>query len=210
MKRWWTRCDTMIAMTSSDRLEAVVVARCDEHRLLRLVQRPAGERARRFFDVVLGVRAQAEREELHHFARVVFVRMRLVVRAIVEPDQHRRIAGHRRQQRRKPPEPLLPEQIDLRDHLRRLHLLQRRREMAVPEQRHLFVQRVRRAQHPVEPPQLRRLPVLLGIVQQRGVGVVGEARVRSRRMEQRIDRARRPERAEPRHVDLVAAEAGAP
>ena len=43
------------------------------------VVRPAGERAGGVFDVVFGVIADAEREEFHQFAGVVFVRMGFAV-----------------------------------------------------------------------------------------------------------------------------------
>src|SRR5205085_3151448 len=72
-----------------DALVAVELARDAEERLLAevviepavreaaLLVAPAGERARRFLDVGLGVVAVAEREELHQLARPVLVRVRL-------------------------------------------------------------------------------------------------------------------------------------
>jgi len=52
----------------------------------------AGKRSRGFLDVLLGVVADADREQFLHFAGVVLVRRALAVQAIVESDQHRRIA----------------------------------------------------------------------------------------------------------------------
>ena len=87
----------------SSTVVAVEVAGEAEHRLVAVVveprrnmnspfrlDAPAGERARRFLDVVLGVVALAEREELHHLAREVLVRLRLAVGRVVEIDD---IAG---------------------------------------------------------------------------------------------------------------------
>ena len=80
-----------VAGVPEEGLGPVVVQRFLINEVLRLVDRPAGERARRVLHVVLGIVAQTQRKEFHHLARVIFVRMGLVVRAVVEPHEHRRI-----------------------------------------------------------------------------------------------------------------------
>ena len=81
-------------------LRAVVVEpRAEDERAGLAVEAPAGERARGLLDVLLGVVAFAEREELHHLAREILVRRALAVLHAVEVDDHRRILGDRVQQR---------------------------------------------------------------------------------------------------------------
>ncbi len=62
---------------------------------------PAGEGARGLFDVVLSVIALAEAEELHHFAREIFIRVALAVGVAIQPNEHRHILRHCVQQRAK-------------------------------------------------------------------------------------------------------------
>ena len=55
------------------------------------INAPAGKRARRFLDVLLGVVALAKRKELHDLAREIFVRRSLAVLRVVKIDDHRGI-----------------------------------------------------------------------------------------------------------------------
>ncbi|MCG3159402.1 MAG: hypothetical protein JMDDDDMK_00391 [Acidobacteria bacterium] len=73
-------------------VEAVSIALLDA-----VFERPAREGARRLLHIGLGVRAllivlKAQREQLHQFARVVFIRTAEPVELRVEPFDHRRIA----------------------------------------------------------------------------------------------------------------------
>ena len=61
-------------------------------------QVPAGEDARRGVDVVFGVVADADGEELHQLAAEVLLRPGAHVEAAVEPHEHRRVLGHLDQQ----------------------------------------------------------------------------------------------------------------
>ena len=87
-----------VAGLAEDRLRAGVVPRRHRsgsrtRRRRRSSRPPARQRARLLADVVLGVRAAvgAEREQLHHLARVVLVRRALLVLDPVQPDEHRRV-----------------------------------------------------------------------------------------------------------------------
>src|SRR3954468_6779077 len=84
----------IIVALPKDFFFAVVEALLIEGRLL-VAHGPAGERAGELLDIALGVVTYAEREELHHLARVVLVRLALAIGLPVEPDEHRRIAPHR-------------------------------------------------------------------------------------------------------------------
>ena len=121
---------------------------------VKVVEIPTGERARAFAHVLLGVVADAHREQLHDLAREVLVRRALHVVLRVEEVQHRRSSGRPAiVSSRRLPVALPLEQIDLLQHLAVVaHLVLVRREVAVPEQRHLLFHRVRRLQHPVRPP----------------------------------------------------------
>ncbi len=82
------------------RLVAVVVNAGPEQVFAGIaIEAPAGERTRRFLDVLLGVVALAEREELHDLAREILVRLALAVLRAVEVDEHRRVLRRRVQQR---------------------------------------------------------------------------------------------------------------
>ena len=79
---------------------AVVLLRVEAEALRVVVEREAGQRARRLADVLLRVAVvRAQREQLEELAREVLVR-RLVARAgEVEPDLHRAVAHHGARQR---------------------------------------------------------------------------------------------------------------
>ena len=112
--------------------------------------------------------------------------MRRNVEAVDEPDQHRRISGNRKQERAEVAERLRTKQVDLRDHQVGRHLGVTRREVAVPEERHLLDQRPARAQHAIEPPVLRRADARLWI--EHAVGHVGKIELGHARVKERIDR----------------------
>ena len=126
-----------------------------------LAERPAGERARRLADVLLGVVADAEREQLHQLARVVLVGVRFDVDVVVEVAQHRRILRHVQREIAHVAQRVLAEELVLHEQLlRRRLLLRRAREVPVPEQRHLLLQRRGRRDHAPQPPLLHRDQVL--------------------------------------------------
>ena len=105
---------------------------------------PTGKGACGFANIVFAVVADAHGEQFHDFAREVLVRRTLHVHASVEKGEHGRILGDAYQERAKIAEALILEQLELAQHLAIVaHLLFRTREMAVPEHRHLFLQRRR-------------------------------------------------------------------
>ena len=141
------------------------------HRRARARQIPPGEDARRGIHVGLGVVADAHREELHDFPAEVFLRARPRVRAAVEPDEHRRVFGDVDQDVFEVGQRVVAQHFHLAAHaagiLRRLrrHVARAfgrakragdfrvtRREVVVPEERHLLLQRPVRVQHPEQPP----------------------------------------------------------
>ena len=103
-------------------------------------------------DVVLGVVADAHREELQQLSAVVLVDGALVVLVVVQPDDHRRIPRQLDEDVPEVAQPVAPEGVDLVE--QRARLVQLRipgGEEAVPEERNLLLQRTPRADHPVEP-----------------------------------------------------------
>ncbi len=137
-------------------------------------QIPSGEHARRGVDVGLGVVADAHGEELHDLAAEVLLRHRAGVGAAVEPDQHRRVLGDLDQECLEVAERVVAQHLDLpadtarilarlRGHVARRfgrgrrarQLRVRRREVVVPEERHLLLERAVGVQHPEQPPLLR-------------------------------------------------------
>ena len=104
------------------------------------VKRVARECPRRFLDVLLGVVADTDCEQLLHFAGEVLVGRALAVLAIVKPDQHGRIAGHLLQQRLEAAETEVTEELDLVQHQHGvLHLAVGRGEVVVPEEGQLLL-----------------------------------------------------------------------
>ena len=118
--------------------------------------RPAGERAGRFFDVGFGVVAFAEAEQFQQFAAVVFVGAAFDVAVRVEPDQHRGVAADVVQQGAELAQGVFPQQSVLLEHqLVADDLSDAGGEVIVPEQGAALFQRVRRVEHPVQPPALQ-------------------------------------------------------
>ena len=172
------------------------------------VRAEAGERARRLADVALRVAAR-ERVQLHQLAREVLVRrLRVRVRER-EVEQHRRVGRDLAQQHREGAERMPAQRAVLREHHRRV--LIGGGEVVVPEERELLLERPRRADHAVEPPER----VVAPLVERVERAVVGARRrdARDRRrpaVQQPADRGRL---AAPRPVRRLArrrAEAGAP
>ena len=124
----------------------------------------AGQRPRLLADVRLAVPAAgAEREELHHLARVVLVRRPLRVVAAVQPEEHRRVLRHVEQQLLERAEPVVAEELVLIQHQPlRVDAAVRGREPVVPDERHPLDERARRAHHPVEPPDVVVAPRVVG------------------------------------------------
>ena len=84
----------------------------DRH-VLRVGQGPAGEGAGTFLDVVLGVVADAHGEKLQQLPAVILVDGVAVVVVVVQPDQHRRVAGNLQQKLVEAPQPGAAEHLDL-------------------------------------------------------------------------------------------------
>jgi hypothetical protein len=146
---------------------AVEAARFAEHRLHAgivderaeqvaagfAIEAPARERARRFLDVAFRVLPLAEREELHHLAREVLVRLRLAALRGVEVDEHRRVLRRRVQEVGEAAERVRAQRYVLLVHEpRETHLLLARHEVVVPEERHALGDGRWRHQHLVHPP----------------------------------------------------------
>ena len=137
-----SRTDLRVAVVNPvDEVEAVAT------------ERPAGETPRHFFHVGLGVVADAERKELHELARVVLVRRFLDRHDVIEPEEHRRIGRDFDERLLEVADRPSPEELVLREHETRVvDLGVRRREVSVPEEGELLLERPRGVQHPVEPP----------------------------------------------------------
>ena len=114
---------------------------------------PAGEGARRLANVLLRVVADAHGEHLHDFAREVFVGGALHVDARVQERQHRRVLGHGHHQVPEIAGAVVLEEFQL---VEKLAIIADfgfvDGEMAVPEQRHVFLQRLRAGEHAICPP----------------------------------------------------------
>jgi hypothetical protein len=208
-----------VAALAEDSLAAPVVPAlvvAEAHRAEVVVPRvaPAGERAGLLAHVALGVgpAVGAEREELHQLARVVLVRRVLRVVDAGEPEQHRRVARHVRQERVEGAEAAPPEEPVLVQHQpRRPDAVPRGCEPVVPDERHALVQRLRRPDHAVEPPQLVVAPAVEG---REGAAV---AVVRPRALQpvaagprERVHGTLEPEPGQPLGLAAARAEAGAP
>ena len=132
----------------------------DEHRIRREpalrgpLKRPAGERPGGLADVVLGVVTDAGGEELHQLAGVVLIRLALPVRFGVEVDHHRRVFRYGFEQVVEVTHRHLPKELVLGEHLGGAGLVEPAGQQAVPEQRHLFLERPRRLHHSLQPPSL--------------------------------------------------------
>jgi hypothetical protein len=164
------------------RVFPIPVARLPEHRLRFFVvvfgvetkvrvslfgpfRSPAGQHAGHFADIVLGVGAAvgAEREQLHHLARVVLVRFVLVVVDPVEEHEHRRVGGDGEEQVVKPAERVFAEQVVLLEHQPlAVDLFVGVGEPVVPDERHLLYQLLVGANHAIEPPGVISAPFVFG------------------------------------------------
>ena len=114
---------------------------------------PASESPGCFADVVLAVVADAHGEHFHDLAREVFIRRAFDVHAGVEIGEHGRVLRRADQKGAEIAEAVAVEQLQLALHLAIVaYLLFTAGEMAVPEHRHLFLERCRRRHHAIGPP----------------------------------------------------------
>jgi len=199
-----------IARLPENRFVAAVVARGDKgtDRGVRRQHRPAGERARRFLDVGLGVVSDSKRKQLHHLAGEVLVRCPDHVLVVVEVEQHRRVLVHRLQELEEIPVGMAPPGVHLNHHERRGCAADAGGEQPVPEPRKALLQRATAGEHAVELPaddarRAREVEPKLPGHRFRGIG-------HGFVVEQPRDRALPPERVQIEHVRLAAAEPGAP
>ena len=145
-------------------LPVVVVVAVEEELPRRVVELPARERPCALPDVLLGVVADAHGEALHELPGEVLVGVGLVVRAGVEPDQHRRVPRHRLGEGLEGAGTELSEELVLVVHeVGGVDLRVRGGELVVQEEDELLPQRRVAHDHPVEPPggQLHELVVVV-------------------------------------------------
>ena len=189
---------------------AVVLLRVEAEALRVVVEREAGQRARRLADVLLRVAVVgAQREQLEELASEVLVR-RLVARAgEVEPDLHRAVAHHRARQRAEVAERVAAQRALLAHHqLDVADLVVRGRPVVVPVEGHALDQRMAAAHHAVEPPE-HVLPVLVGRAQRAPVDArLGALERRPARMQELVHQI--GVRAFAAQVARTRAEPGAP
>ena len=180
--------------------------------LLPVVAEPR-QRARLLANVGLAVAvALAEGEELHQLAGVVLVRCVLLVLRAGEPDEHRRIGGHRMEQEPEVAERVAAEEPVLLEHqLGRADAVVARREPVVEDERHPLGERTTRPHHPVEPPEVivtvsvaRREPSPL-VRARRSPDELLRARVR-----ERVHRVVEAELRERARLALTGAKTGTP
>ena len=77
--------------TAEDGFLAVVVPSGDLGENVACLDRPAGQGAGGLLDIVLGVMADAEREQLHQLAGQVLVWVPLAIGRRIQPDKQRRV-----------------------------------------------------------------------------------------------------------------------
>src|SRR5437764_628608 len=128
---------------SHERFRADVSLSRSEPKLLRgHVDAITGEGAGRFANVGFGIVADPDGEKFHQFARPVFVRVLFAALLEIEVDHHRGIARDFLGEGGKISDGMTAEQIVLAPHpITVSHFLDAGREVAVPEERHLFDQR---------------------------------------------------------------------
>ena len=120
---------------------------------VQVLEVPPGERAGGLAHILLGVVAHTHREELHHLPGEVLVGRALHVHARIEVVEHRRIFGDRYRQVPEIAGRVALKHVDLQQHLPVVaDLVLGRREVAVPEQRHLLFQRPAAIEHALGPP----------------------------------------------------------
>ena len=127
-----------------------------EAELLAAREGPAGEGARRLANIVLRVVPDAGGEEFHQLPRVVLVGLAFAVGLRVEVDHHRRVFRDRLQELVEVGQRHLPKELVLRVQLGGTGLVQSAGQQAVPEERHLFLERPRGLHHALQPPCLHR------------------------------------------------------
>ena len=206
------------AAVAEDRLVArIVVLRvvAELHRpeVLAPAVPEAGERPSLLADVALGVAVvRAEREELHHLARVVLVRRVLRVVASVQPEQHRGVLRHVEQQFVERAQTVTAEELVLVHHQPLgADAVVRGGEPVVPDQRHPLDKRPRGSHHLVEPPDMVVAP---GVERCERTALVvvrpGTDEVLLAGMRQLVDGAFEPETSKRARLTGPRAEAGAP
>ena len=160
------------ARAAEDRLGPRVVPDRDEPGLVTH-ELPARQGAGGLLDVVLGIVADPEREQLHQLAGEVLVRVALRILLGVEPDQERRVAEHRVQQPAERAAAERAQRLVLPPHQRQVVDLEvAGGEVVVPHQRQPLGQRIRAEEHAVDPPAFQAIGLGRG---QRQVGqAVGE------------------------------------
>ena len=114
---------------------------------------PAGESPGGFLDVLFCVIAHPHGEQLHDFTRKVFVRCAFEVHTRIQKRQHRRVFGNRHHQVTKFARGVLAQQFILNMQLAVVaYFLFGGGKVAVPKQRHFFLEGTRRGEHAVGPP----------------------------------------------------------
>ena len=124
---------------------------------------PTGECTCRFPNIDFRVIADTHCEKLHELSRKVLVRRALEVHTSIEVSQHRGILRHRNQQITEVASRLRAKQFILLQHFAVIqNLLIAGRKMPMPEERHLFLERLFRGQHAIGPPIANTLGLELG------------------------------------------------
>ena len=161
----WSGVVLEVPGDAAERRERVLV-RLHPH-VVDVAQGPARECAGGLLHVVLIVVAHAHREELEQLPSVVLVDRAVVVVVVVEPEDHRWIAGQLQEEVLEAAETHPAEHLELvEDRPGVVGLRVGCREEAVPEQRHLLLEGAARRDHPVEPLRRRALrPLVEGAVQ---------------------------------------------
>ncbi len=141
-----------VAGAAEERLGAVVVLGGVDHEV-EVLEVPAGEGAGRLADVGLGVVAHPHGEQLHHLAGEVLVGRALHVHPGVKVVEHRRVLGHRDEEVAEVARRVPLERLDLDQHLAVVaDLALGRREVPVPEEGHLLLERPVGVEHALGPP----------------------------------------------------------
>ena len=118
-----------------------------------LRKRPTSERSSRILDVILGVVSDSHRKQFQDLTTIVLVDRSSVILVVVEPEDHRRVSRKFQQNRPEVAQSVVPEHLDVIDHAGRvLALGPSGRQDAMPEQRHLLLQRTLGVDHPKQPP----------------------------------------------------------
>ena len=148
-----------------DHIHPIEVARVSEKRLgipvvllfmndeLQIDVIPASESARRLAHIPFRIVADAHREQFHDLAGKVLIGRALHVHAGVEERQHCGVLRNSHEQIVKISGSLFLEQLELTESFPVIaDLCFVHRKVAVPEQRHLFLQRVAGLKHAIRPP----------------------------------------------------------